>query len=162
MNLRTKLGAAALATGLAFVPSAANASSGTITYQSYVKAVINKTLILPKTGCANVKFTYKLAGSLNYFNHFVSFSLTQKKGDILIGETIVTPGDPDPGPGEYNKWSGTAKIKVCRQKWTEADENGEGTTYDRAKNGVYQFSADLWQVEPFMIKTTNAVSVTIK
>jgi hypothetical protein len=163
MQLATKIGAAAISTCLALAPTAANAASGTITYQNYVKAVINKTLILPKTGCANIKFTYKLAGSLSYFNQFVSFKLSQKKGDILIGNTMVLPGNPAPDPGEYNKWSGTAKMKVCRQKWTELDGDGEpGTTYDRTKNGVCQFSAELWQVEPFLVRDTNSVSVTIK
>lgn len=92
---------------------------------------------------------------LNYPDHLITASI-RKVGDAYE----ETGGFASLELGKRDDYQGIFYFRLCKEADIEFDE--EGDSINGSPKGTYYFQANLTQFQPFILKDSNKIKITIK
>lgn len=107
----------------------------------FIKWTFDSPIKAPKSGCKNVKLKYKIIGGpreiVGYFAIVDNSNKTVSSVSIYTGFTV---------DGKRDGRSGTKKLKICAEPWSEGYD-----TYSGIKAGTYDVGLETTDYDNFVL-----------
>jgi len=138
------------------IATPAEAAVQKFSIEKYISGSINNVIKFGSKDCIDVPIKYKSPPyMLNYPDHLITASI-RKVGD----KDEETGGFASLELGKRDDYQGVFNIRLCKEADIEFDEDGD--SINSSPQGTYYFQVNLLQLQPFILKESKKIKITIK